>query len=167
MIPGPKSRIPRGIEASDPRNLDYFPGRGNRRSMIENYNGTWQTKVWARFQHGSLPDLQGPSQRYVTALRRHRADRIESAPRRRAFPERWRLNLQSRPRGRIMYLRRTSAAGAGGGVGRGFAGYPHSLYWVVRGGGGLDGDKGRIYQPRRGGAPGPAPLREMDPEGQK
>src|SRR4051812_35602440 len=49
-------------------------------SMVENYNGTWQTKVWARFQHGSLLDLRGHSQRYVAALRRHRADRIESAP---------------------------------------------------------------------------------------
>ncbi len=49
-------------------------------STIENYNGTWQAKVWVRFEHGSLPDLQGRSQRYVTALRRHRADRIESAP---------------------------------------------------------------------------------------
>src|SRR5262249_37435985 len=54
-------------------------------SMIENYNGTWQAKVWARFEHDSLPDLEGHSQRYVTALRRHRADRIESAPQRRAF----------------------------------------------------------------------------------
>ena len=59
-------------------------------SMVENYNGMWQAKVWARFQHSSLPDLQGHSQRYVTALRRHRADRIESAPRRRAFPKSWR-----------------------------------------------------------------------------
>src|SRR5512146_1974658 len=72
-------------------------------SMIENYNGTWQAKVWARFQHGSLADLQGQSQRYVTALRRHRAERIESAPQRRAFPKCWRLSLQSQPRGRIIY----------------------------------------------------------------
>jgi putative transposase len=57
-------------------------------SMIENYNGAWQAKVWARFDHGSLPDLQGQSQRYLTALCRHRADRIESAPERRAFPKR-------------------------------------------------------------------------------
>ena len=28
-------------------------------STIENYNGTWQEKVWARFEHGALPDLQG------------------------------------------------------------------------------------------------------------
>ncbi len=37
-------------------------------SMIENYNGTWQEKVWARFEHGSPPDLQGRSWRYVTVL---------------------------------------------------------------------------------------------------
>jgi hypothetical protein len=81
-------------------------------SMIENFNGNWQAKVRARFPHGSLPDLQGQSQRYVTALRRHRADRIESAPQRRAFPKRWRLDLQSRPHGRVISLRRTSAVGA-------------------------------------------------------
>ena len=28
-------------------------------STIENYNGTWQAKVWARFEHGSLPGLAG------------------------------------------------------------------------------------------------------------
>src|SRR5262249_56596077 len=28
-------------------------------SMVENYNGTWQAKVWARFDHGALPDWQG------------------------------------------------------------------------------------------------------------
>src|SRR5262249_26241141 len=75
------------------------------RSTIENYNGTRQAKVWARFEHVSRPDSQGHSQRHVSALGRHRADRIESAPRRRAFPQRWRLNLQSRPRGRMISLR--------------------------------------------------------------
>src|SRR5262249_57782695 len=100
------------------------------------FNGTWQAKVWARFEHGSLLDLQGHSQRYVTALRRHRADRIESAPQRRAFPAGWHLNLQARPRGRIMYLRRTSAAGAGGGLGRGFEVGPPWLNRLGRGGGG-------------------------------
>ncbi len=71
-------------------------------SMVENFNGTWQAKVWGRFEQGSLLDLQGHSQRYVAALRRHRADRIESAPQRRAFPTSWRLNLQARPKGRIV-----------------------------------------------------------------
>jgi hypothetical protein len=118
-------------------------------SMIENYNGTWQAKVWARFEHGSLLDLRGHSQRYVTALRRHRADRIESAPRRRAFPAGWHLNLQARPRGRIMYLRRTSAAGTVEVLGRAFEVEPHWLNRLVRVEVDLDGDKIRIYRLRR------------------
>jgi hypothetical protein len=118
-------------------------------STIENYNGTWQAKVWARFEHGALLDLQGRSQRYVTALRRHRADRIGSAPRRRAFPKRWRLDLQSRPRGRIIYLRRTSALGAVEALGRSFEVDPHWLNRLVRVEVDLDGDKIRIYRLRR------------------
>ena len=35
MIREQKWPNPRGIGASDPRKLDYFPGRGNRRSKIE------------------------------------------------------------------------------------------------------------------------------------
>jgi transposase-like protein len=118
-------------------------------STIENSNGTWQEKVWARFEHGSLLDLQGRSRRYVTALRRHRTDRIESAPRRRAFPKRWRLDLQSRPRGRIIYLRRTSAVGAVEALGRSFDVDPHWLNRLVRVEVDLDGDKIRIYRLRR------------------
>jgi hypothetical protein len=118
-------------------------------STIENYNGTWQQKVWARFEHGSLLDLQGHSQRYVTALRRHRADRIESAPERYAFPKRWRLDLQSRPRGRIIYLRRTSAAGTVEVLGRSFEVDPQWLHRLVRVEVDLDGDKIRIYRLRR------------------
>ncbi len=38
-------------------------------AMIESYNGWWQSKVWSRFQHHDLVDLQGHSQRYVAALR--------------------------------------------------------------------------------------------------
>src|SRR5262249_53909533 len=118
-------------------------------SMIENYNGTWQAKVWARFLHGSLADLQGHSQRYVTALRRHRADRIESAPQRRAFLPGWHLNLQSRLRGRIMFVRRTSAAGTVEVLGRSFEVDPHWLNRLVRVEVDLDDDKIRIYRLRR------------------
>ncbi len=120
-------------------------------SAIENSNGTWQAKVWARFEHGLLPDLQGRSQRYVTALRRHRADRIESAPRRRAFPKRWRLDLQSRPRGQIIYVRRTSVVGAVEVLGRSFEVDQHWLNRLVRVEVevDLDGDKIRIHRLRR------------------
>jgi putative transposase len=77
-------------------------------AMIESYNGWWQTKVWSRFQHDNLGDLQGHSQRYVAALRQHRAARIEASPDRRAFPADWKLNLKKRPRGRMVYLRRSN-----------------------------------------------------------
>jgi hypothetical protein len=118
-------------------------------SMIENDNGAWQAKVWARFQHGSLSDVRGHSQRHVTALRRHRADRIESAPRRHAFPTGWRLDLQARPRGRIIYLRRTSAAGTVEVLGRSFEVDPHWLNRLVRVEVDLDEDKIRIFRLRR------------------
>jgi hypothetical protein len=126
-------------------------------SMVENYNGTWQAKVWSRFEHGSLLDLQGHSRRYVTALRRHRADRIESAPQRRAFPHGWRLNLQARPQGRIIYLRRTSAVGAVEVMGRSFEVDEHWLNRLVRVEVDLDEGTIRIYRLRRR-APKDQPL---------
>jgi putative transposase len=77
-------------------------------AMIESYNGWWQVKVWSRFQHGNLEELLGHSQKYVAAVRKQRAARIEAAPDRRAFPEDWKLNLKKRPGGRLIYLRRTN-----------------------------------------------------------
>jgi hypothetical protein len=81
-------------------------------AMIESYNGWWQTKVWSRFQHDHLADLQGHSQRYVAALRKQRAARIEAGPDRRAFPVGWKLNLKKRPSGRLVYLRRSDGHSA-------------------------------------------------------
>jgi hypothetical protein len=77
-------------------------------AMIESYNNWWQAKVWSRFEHRDLVDLQGHSQKYVTALRKQRAARIEAAPDRRAFPTDWKLNLKKRPSGRLVYLRRSN-----------------------------------------------------------
>jgi hypothetical protein len=77
-------------------------------AMIESYNGWWQTKVWSRFQHPDLDYLQQRSDRYVAALRQHRAARIESAPQRRPFPAAWKLNLKKRPRGQVIFLRRSN-----------------------------------------------------------
>jgi putative transposase len=77
-------------------------------AMIESYNGWWQAKVWSRFQHQNLTDLQGHSQKYVAAVRKQRAARIEAAPDRRPFPGDWKLNLKKRPTGRLVYLRRSN-----------------------------------------------------------
>jgi transposase len=78
-------------------------------AMIESYNGWWQAKVWSRFQHRDLADLQDRSARYVQALIRQRKDRIEEAPDRRPFPTGWKLDLKKRPKGRLVYLRRSNA----------------------------------------------------------
>jgi hypothetical protein len=77
-------------------------------AMIESYNGWWQTKVWSRFPHPDLGHLQERSDRYVAALRRQRAARIEAAPPRRPFPAAWKLDLKKRPRGQVIFLRRSN-----------------------------------------------------------
>ncbi len=87
-------------------------------AMIESYNGWWQTRVWARFQHASLEDLQQRSGKYVQALRQQRAARLEAAPDRRAFPTAWKLELKKRPQGRLVYLRRTNGQSEGTLLGR-------------------------------------------------
>jgi transposase len=118
-------------------------------AAIENYNGRWQAKVWARFTHESLEGLQAQSGRYVAASRLRAAARIEAAPARRPFPEVWALDLQAAPRGRIIYLRRTGAAGGVELLGRGFevdARWPHRL---VRAEVDLDAGQIRFYALRR------------------
>jgi hypothetical protein len=51
------------------------------------------------------------SRRYVAAVRRDRRARIEAAPPRPSLPTNWKLELQSAPHGRIVFLRRTNAHG--------------------------------------------------------
>src|SRR5262245_28094872 len=77
-------------------------------AMIESYNGWWQARVWSRFRHADLADLQGRSDRHVQALRRRRAARAEAAPGRRPFPAAWQLQSRKRPTGRVVYLRRSN-----------------------------------------------------------
>lgn len=81
-------------------------------NAVENLNGRWQAKVWARFAPGSLGELLAHSDRYVVASRQRAAARSETAPPRLAFPRRWRLDLQAPLHGRIIFLRQTSERGA-------------------------------------------------------
>jgi len=90
-------------------------------AAVESYNGRWQAKVWARFQHASLAALQAQSERYVAASRTRHAARRDQAPLRRPFPTDWQLDLQAAPQGLIIFLRRTSEAGAVSLLGHTFA----------------------------------------------
>jgi hypothetical protein len=89
-------------------------------ASIESYNGSWQVRVWNRFQHANLAELCARSQRHVVALRQHRAERIAAAPPRRRFPNRWELDLKRPLRGRLIYLRRTDGSGTAEVLGRRF-----------------------------------------------
>jgi hypothetical protein len=126
-------------------------------AAIENYNGSWQARVWARFEHADLDGLTDRSDRHVAALRRHRADRIEAAPPRREFPERWRLNLQARHRGRMVYVRRTDAEGRAEVLGRAFEVDRSWAHRLVRAEVDLDAGRIRFYRLRRR-EPGDQPL---------
>jgi hypothetical protein len=77
-------------------------------AMIEGYNGWWQAKVWSRFEHKDLEQLRDRSGKYVAAVRQQRAARIEATPGRRRFPDNWKLNLKKRPKGQVIYVRRTN-----------------------------------------------------------
>jgi transposase-like protein len=126
-------------------------------AAIEAYNGSWQARVWARFEHANLDGLIDRSSRHIAALRRHRADRIESAPPRRVFPKRWRLDLQAPLRGRIIYSRRTDAAGRAEVLGRSFEVDVRWVHRLVRAEVDLTAGTIRFYRLRRR-EPGDQPL---------
>ena len=131
-------------------------------AMIESYNGWWQARVWSRFQHAGLEDLQGRSRRYVEALRKHRAARVEAAPERRAFPAGWKLDLKKRPRGRLVYVRRSNGASEVTLLGRT---WPLGQAWpnrLVRCEVDLANDKIRFFTLRRKDPSSQPRIREVD-----
>jgi transposase len=118
-------------------------------AAIESYNGWWQGRVWLRFQHASVADLCDRSGRHVTALRRHRLARVEAAPERRPLLVGWKLALQAKPQGRLIYLRRTDGQGAVEVLGRRWQvsdNWPHRLVRVEVD---LTEERLRIYTLRR------------------
>jgi len=126
-------------------------------AAIESFNGRWQAKVWARFHHNSLAALQAQSARYVIAYQKRSASRIDGAPARRKFPKSWVLNLQSPPRGRIIFLRRTTEQGEANILGHTFSVDAHWPHRLVRAEVDLDVGKIDFYALRRR-EPGAQPL---------
>lgn len=118
-------------------------------AAIESFNGRWQAKVWTRFEHQALRELQGRSTRYIVAVRRRSAPRIDSAPKRRQIPEGWCLDLQARPKGTIIYLRRTNDRGSVRLLGHNFTVHHHWPHRLVRAEVDLDASMIRYYALRR------------------
>jgi len=81
-------------------------------NAIESFNGLWQTKVWQRFHFTGLRALTAHSAIYIQMHRQRSAKASETTPNRRAFPKRWRFELNQPLRGTIIYLRRSDAKGS-------------------------------------------------------
>lgn len=79
--------------------------------IMENFNGLWQKKVWARFHHESMNALTHRSQRFTIAYGQHLARTREVFPQRRPFPANFEMQWQQQPNGRLIYLRRTTDKG--------------------------------------------------------
>lgn len=118
-------------------------------AALENLNGQWQVKVWARFHHDDIPALCERSDRYVRASRVRSAARIETAPRRHAFPASWEFDLQAALHGLLIFLRRTTERGAVSLLGRTFEVDPHWSHRLVRCEVDLDRERLRFYALRR------------------
>jgi len=125
------------------------PQESGFQAAIENFNGRWQAKVWARFHHDSLADLQERSRHYVSAYRQRAATRIEAAPQRRPFPALWQPDLQARPEGVVIFIRRTSETGTVSLLGRTFEADPLWPHRLVRCEADLSADTIRFHALRR------------------
>jgi hypothetical protein len=108
------------------------PREHGLQNAVESYNGLWQEKVWGRFEHQSLAALQAQSGKYVAALRKRHAQRIDSAPQRRPFPRTWQWNEQAKVKGLIIYIRRTDERGAVTVLGRTYRVSKNWLHRLVR-----------------------------------
>jgi len=101
-------------------------------ASVESYNGLWQTKVWSRYEHKQLTQLQERSDRYVTAHRARTERKRGHSPSRRTFPADWSLDLQAPLCGRVVFLRRTDQAGSVFFLGRRYVVCSQWLHRLVR-----------------------------------
>lgn len=118
-------------------------------ASIESYNGRWQAKVWQRFRFTAHGDLQQQSDRFVTATRKRSAPRVDAAPKRKSFPQNWKLNLKTPLAGQVVFLRRTNAQGQVELLGHTFDADPTWCHRLVRCEVDLSNERIRIYRLRR------------------
>jgi transposase len=118
-------------------------------AAIESYNGRWQAKVWARFQHDNLSTLRGYSDRFVNAARKRSMPRRDAAPDRKPFPDNWDLDLQKPLEGMVIFLRRTNNLGIVEMLGQSFSVDPSWPNRLVRAEVDLTRGQIRFYRLRR------------------
>jgi transposase-like protein len=118
-------------------------------NAVESLNGRWESKVWRRFQHASMADLQQRSDRWVGANHLRLAARFERSPPRRPFPLHFDLDLQAHPTGKLIFIRRTDDQGVASLLGRRFLIDSHWPHRLVRAEVDLDLNRIRFFALRR------------------
>lgn len=118
-------------------------------AAVESLNGRWQAKVWSRFERITIVELLDHSDRYVAAARRQSALRIERAPARSPMPSDAVLDMQTHPRGTIIFIRRTDDRGLVSVLGRRFLIDPLWPHRLVRAEVNLDAGLIRFFALRR------------------
>jgi len=125
------------------------PHESGFQAVIEHFNGLWQQKVWDRFHHSNLADLEKRSRRFTEAYYRRLAQQREAAPARRRFPRAWCVNLQTEPMGQMIYLRRCDANGEAFFLGQRFFIAPQFAFRLIRCEVHFDEQEIRIFRLRR------------------
>lgn len=108
------------------------PREHGLQNLVESFNGGWQAKVWRRTEWSSIDHLRHGSDRYLVALRHHRARRIAQAPPRRPFPEGWTFDPRAPVHGTLIYVRRLDDQGQAYLLGRLFPVDPTWAHHLVR-----------------------------------
>jgi len=77
-------------------------------ASVESYNGRWERGVWKRFRFENLNGVQRQSAAYVEANRMKNWERHEAAPTRWQIPKEWTLDYSRKPKGKVIFIRRTT-----------------------------------------------------------
>lgn len=84
------------------------PGETGFQAAIESYNGRWQRGVWKRFHFEDIPAVCRQSDLYVAAVNAKNWDRFAASPIRWQIPDDWQLDYSQQPRGKVIFIRRTT-----------------------------------------------------------
>ena len=77
-------------------------------ASVESYNGRWERGVWYRNHFENLRGVQKQSAMYVEAVLEKNWGRYEIGPRRWLIPKGWKLDYSARPKGKVIFIRRST-----------------------------------------------------------
>jgi hypothetical protein len=77
-------------------------------ASVESYNGRWERGVWERFRFENLMAVQRQSHAYLEAVRMKNQERYEASPTRWQIPKDWTLDYAAKPKGKVIFMRRTT-----------------------------------------------------------